>query len=279
MKLEEILKPVGREMAAVEKQIRRLVFGDGNVVTDLGNYVFSSPGKMLRPALTLLSAKVGGKNRVPAIKLAAAIEMIHTATLVQDDVIDSADLRRGIPAFHKKWGDRLAILFGDYLYSKSFEVLAALGNVKVLDSISSSTNQLCLGEMEQMKKAKTFLTEKNYLRIIERKTAALFAACGEAGGIVGGATTAQTKALKQFGLNFGLAFQIIDDCLDHASSSEKTGKSVGLDQKVGKITLPVIYGSLDKAIDKARFFMARANHSFADKSFSQLGDYVLSRVN
>ena len=279
MELEAILKPVSREMSEVETQIRRYVFGDGKVVADLGRYVFDSPGKMLRPALTLLSARVGSKNRTQAIKLAAALEMIHTATLVQDDVIDAADLRRGISAFHKKWGDRLAILFGDYLYSKSFAVLAALGNVKVLDSISATTNQLCLGEMEQLKKAKTFLTEKVYLRIIERKTAALFAACGEAGGIVGGATPAQTKALKQFGLNFGLAFQIIDDCLDYASTSEKTGKSVGLDKRVGKITLPVIYGSLDKAIAKARFFMVRANRSFEAKSFSQLGDYVLSRVS
>jgi octaprenyl-diphosphate synthase len=199
-------------------------------------------GKFLRPALTILSSKIEGNGAPAAVRLAAAIELIHTATLVHDDIIDDSELRRNMPSIHSKWGTEISIVSGDYLYAKAFLLLAGLQDPWISQAFAACAHVICEGEMKQIEKRKSFLmAEGEYLKIIHQKTAALFQAACMGGAYFSGAGMPIIQALGEYGFNLGMAFQIVDDYLDIAGETEQLGKTTGLDVLKNDITLPILY--------------------------------------
>lgn len=285
MELKEIYKPIDKDLKKVELRLKDILASNDSFMAKISKYTLKARGKMLRPALLLLSSKIGKGKMEKAIDLAASIELIHTATLIHDDIIDNARLRRKKPSFNVKYGRDAAILFGDYLFSKSFKILSALRIPKVTEILLKATNSICRGEMQQLNSAFRPLSESEYIKIVTRKTASLFSACCEIGGVLSGMRKKKVGALERYGQNLGVSFQIIDDYLDRNSDDKKTGKSAGLDAKGGKITLPVIcsnayslsiarkYG--EKAVKELDVF----DEDRVKKSFVGLVRYVTGRVN
>jgi len=255
MELKEIYKPIERDLAEVKEEMRRH-FGeeDGFMKRVIGDIIDYS-GKLLRPALALLAFSEGNNNskdRSNIIKLASIIELIHTATLIHDDVIDETTLRRHKTTVHTKWGDKISVLFGDYLFSRSFTVLCQLGWPEIVCALANTINLICEGELKQINRAYDWdLTEKDYLSIIQKKTASLFSFSCFCGGRLGKVAANEIQALANYGLNFGIAFQIVDDCLDFIGDEKVMGKSLGSDLRKGKITLPLIY-LLNSTSEKVR---------------------------
>lgn len=223
-------------------------------MAELARHVSRMPGKRIRPALALFGACIAHGGRPgrngngsnawlqDAIRLATAVEMFHTATLLHDDVIDGASLRRGLTTLNAKWGDTLSVLSGDYLYAKAFCLLSQLDNPVVMTLMSDTARTVCEGEVAQIQHQYDLtLTRAAYLKIIGWKTASLMGAAAEAGALLGGATTQQAKKLGIFGTLYGLAFQILDDTQDLMGDEEVLGKSLGTDLALGQLTLPLLY--------------------------------------
>lgn len=264
MQLKEIYHPIIKELNRVETTLAKTVMSGDDVVQDLAQYILKTRGKRLRPALALFSSAVSGKILIDSVCLAAAVELIHSATLVQDDVVDQSKTRRGKPSVAHVFGRNISILFGDYLYSRSFDLLVGLKNFSVLSILIKATNAMAAGEIEQLRLAGKKISKEKYLIIIERKTAGLFSACCEAGAVVAKLPKDTVSALADFGLNFGLAFQIIDDCLDAA--------------------LPDFYNSVSEAVDEAGRYMDKARKNLSglpalkQRPFFELCDFVISRA-
>ncbi len=220
-------------------------------MAELARHVARMPGKRIRPALALLGAAIAHhsarRNGSSAwvrqsVRLAAAVEMFHTATLLHDDVIDGASLRRGLTTLNAKWGDTLSILSGDYLYSKAFCLLSQLDNPAVMNLMSDTARTVCEGEVAQIQhQYDLMLTRTSYLKIIGWKTASLMGAAAEGGALLGGATVSQARRLSTFAVNYGLAFQILDDTQDLMGDEEVLGKSLGTDLALGQLTLPLLF--------------------------------------
>ncbi len=243
MKLEKIYSPIKKELNRIEIELRsQLLSSKDKFILQVNRYLLDSAGKRLRPSLLLLCAKTNNHWNEKAIPVAASLELIHTASLVHDDVLDEADLRRNKAVLNTRWGNEPAILTGDYLYFKAFSILSQLEIPRISSIVSFAAEQMCEGEIIQT--CKTYqldLSEEDYLEIIKKKTASLMAASCEAGAVLSGSHPSLRKALAHYGLNFGMAFQIIDDCLDLTASSDETGKSTYQDIEQGKMTLPLIY--------------------------------------
>jgi octaprenyl-diphosphate synthase len=246
--LSDIYQPIQSRLKATDALLVRELSSSNGLLGEMTRYVTRMPGKKIRPALALLGAGLingSGKSLASpkkAVQLAAAVEMIHTATLLHDDVIDGASLRRGLSTLNAKWGDTLSVLSGDYLYSKAFCVLSGLNHPQVLNLMSDTTRVVCEGEVAQIHhRFNLSLSRADYLKIIQWKTASLMEASAQAGALLGGATPAQGKRLGAFGLNFGLAFQILDDSQDLVGEESAQGKSLGTDLGQGHLTLPFIY--------------------------------------
>lgn len=247
MRLQDIYLPIKTDLAAVERILAEKLKGTRyKSILKLNNYLLENRGKKLRSALVIISAKASSGCRLSTFssqlaKIASAIELIHVASLVHDDIIDESDLRHHKPAFHVKFGEDVSIAFGDYLYSVAFELIASCKNTDILTCIAQATRGLCEGELIQVcERDNLSLLKERYLLIVKKKTASLFAASCQAGAILSKGRQPVQSALKEYGLNLGVAFQIIDDCLDLAGNREKLGKSPGLDFKMGELTLPVL---------------------------------------
>ena len=248
MALAEIYQPIQSKLQATEALFLKELASTNGLLGELTRYIARMPGKKIRPALALLSAGLIRKGRVgpapfsdPAVRLATAVEMIHTATLLHDDVIDGACLRRGLSTLNAKWGDTLSVLSGDYLYSKAFCLLTELNHAEVLRLMSSTTRTVCEGEVAEIQHQYDLsLPRATYLKIIHWKTASLMGASAQAGALLGGASSAQAKRFGTFGLNFGLAFQIMDDTQDLLGEEAVLGKSLGTDLASGHLTLPLL---------------------------------------
>ncbi len=245
--LEEVARRVfglvQSELANVEAELLRQLSSNVQIVSNIGQYLHDGGGKRIRPALLLLAAK-SFENAVSSsvIKLATVVECIHTATLVHDDIIDGAEIRRGRPSVNQVWGNEITVLMGDWLYMTAFETALKERSFEVLDILTSLTRKMTEGELVQLTQiGNAAITVDEYLDIIRRKTAYLFSACTEIGSILGGASKRQQRALSVFGLNLGMAFQLIDDVLDFTSTDNILGKPAGNDLREGKVTLPVIY--------------------------------------
>jgi octaprenyl-diphosphate synthase len=238
----EIGKLIENGMQQVEEELARQSSSGIHLIRDIGNYICKSGGKRVRPAILLLGAKMCGYDGPTGPKLGAVVELIHSATLVHDDIIDDASVRRGRASVNAQWGNEITVLMGDWLYMTSFSLALGERQLKVLDVLIAATRKMVEGELIQL----TFngnldITEEQHLDISMRKTAYLFSACSQLGGILGKAGDEKEDLLRLYGLNVGLAFQLVDDVLDLTSNENTLGKPVGSDLREGKLTLPLIY--------------------------------------
>lgn len=241
MGMESILRPVQEQMLKTEERLHKDMLPGDERLTDLIFHISKIKGKRVRPALLLLSAKCLGELTPQHTDLAIVVELIHTATLVHDDIIDEAVVRRHVATINAKWGREISILFGDYLFSRAYTILSTLDSQIATLIISQTINIICEGEIVQlMRRYDREITESDYYSIIERKTASLCAASCKLGTINSKANKKQTEALSNYGLKLGMAFQIIDDCLDVMGKEEEVGKSLNSDLEHGKLTLPFI---------------------------------------
>ncbi|MRR57470.1 MAG: polyprenyl synthetase family protein [Deltaproteobacteria bacterium] len=240
--MESALALIEAELKNVELQFKKDLESDVHLIRKVGEYVLSSGGKRIRPALLLLSAKLCGYEGTRHISIASVIEFIHTATLLHDDVVDDASLRRGLVSANKLWGNEASVLVGDYLFSKSFSIMVEDGDLDILRVISGATTRIAEGEVLQLASMSDLdMTETRYIEVVKSKTAVLLATACQAGAILGKAYGVRETALHDFGMDLGTAFQLIDDTLDYVSNEEQFGKSIGHDLKEGKVTLPLIH--------------------------------------
>lgn len=229
-------------MQAVDALIRRRLDSDVVLVRTIAEYIVGSGGKRLRPALVLLAAGATGYRGEQHRELAAVIEFIHTATLLHDDVVDESDLRRGRRTANAEYGNAASVLVGDFLYSRSFQMMVGVGSMRVMQVLADATNAIAEGEVLQLINARNAgLDEDAYFDVIQRKTAKLFEAAARLGAIVSDAGAAGEDGLARYGLHLGIAFQLIDDVLDYSGDASETGKNLGDDLAEGKTTLPLIY--------------------------------------
>ena len=230
------------EMAAMDALIRQRLASDVVLINQVAEYIIGAGGKRLRPMLLLLTAGALGHRGADAHQLAAVVEFIHTATLLHDDVVDESDLRRGRSTANAVWGNAASVLVGDFLYSRSFQLMVELERLEVMRILADTTNTIAEGEVLQLLHVRNPDTdEAAYLRVIERKTAVLFAAATRLGALLAGADAATCDALHRYGMALGYAFQIADDVLDYASDAATLGKNLGDDLAEGKATLPLIH--------------------------------------
>ena len=240
--VKEVFDLVRPELAQVEEEFGRQTLSSVQPITEIGQYLQNGGGKRLRPALVLLASKLCGYEGPSAIRLGAVVEMIHTATLVHDDIIDGAETRRGRPSTNSRWGNHRSVLVGDWLYMQAFNIALAERNFRILDLLIGLTQTMVEGELLQLTLLKRIdVSEDDYLELAYRKTACLFAACLRLGALLGQKSDTIEMRLGSYGANLGLAFQVVDDLLDFTSSEERLGKPVGNDLREGKVTLPLIY--------------------------------------
>lgn len=243
---------VKEDFDAVNELIAKELHSNVGLVEDVGHYLIQAGGKRLRPLLALLSALACGYRGNQHIKLAAVIEFIHTATLLHDDVVDTSALRRGRHTANAQWGNAPSVLVGDFLYSRAFQMMVAMGDMSVMAILADTTNTISEGEVQQLVNARNpAITEADYCQVIDKKTAQLFAGAAVTGAVLAKADEARCAALKSYGYHLGMAFQLVDDVLDYQGEVAQLGKNVGDDLAEGKATLPLIramqVGSTDQA--------------------------------
>src|SRR6476469_650545 len=238
---KEIFELLREDLAAIEREFGRDTVSGVEAITEIGEYLRGGGGKRIRPALLLLAAKLFNYQGRGAIRMGAVVEIIHTATLVHDDIIDEAQTRRGRPAANTQWGNSKCVLAGDWLYMQAFKVAVQERNFRILDTLIELTQQMVEGELLQMEKLGKLISLDEHFDLIFRKTACLFSVCMRLGAILGGATPEQESALGKYGHDLGMAFQIVDDVLDLTASESVLGKPVASDLREGKVTMAVIH--------------------------------------
>jgi len=238
---KEIFDLLREDLAAIEREFGGYSVSTVQAITEIGEYLRRGGGKRLRPALLLLAAKMLDYKGSGAVRLGAVVEIIHTATLVHDDIIDDAEIRRGRPSPNTIWGNPKCVLAGDWLYMQAFQISLEERNLHVLDLLTDLTKQMVEGELIQIEKLGSLITRDSHLDLIYRKTACLFAVCMQLGGVLAGASQEQQLSLREYGRAIGMAFQITDDVLDLTASEVVLGKPVASDLREGKATLAVIH--------------------------------------
>jgi octaprenyl-diphosphate synthase len=255
--IEPLVELVAADMERVNATIISRTGSEVTMIPEVANHLISSGGKRLRPMLTLALAKLAGYGGEGHIKLAAAVEFMHTATLLHDDVVDESELRRGRTAARMLWGNEASVLVGDFLLGQAFKMMVEVGSLKALEILSSAASVIAEGEVMQLAAAKnTATTEDEYIAVIRGKTAELFAAACEVGPALSARQKAEQAASRSFGMNLGITFQLIDDVLDYGGASAHLGKNVGDDFREGKITLPVVL-AFRRGTDTEREFWRR----------------------
>lgn len=257
MEMKDVLRLLEEDLRKVESQFQENLRSDVTLIPTVGRYVLASGGKRIRPLLVLLSARLCGYRGDRSIPLASIVEFIHTATLLHDDVVDNADLRRGQESANAVWGNEASVLVGDFLFSKSFSLLVGDGDIRVLKVMSDATTCMAEGEvLELLKTCDLETREEEYLEVVTNKTAVLIAAACEIGALLGGADPERTAALREYGMQVGVAFQLMDDCLDYVGDREAFGKIVGTDLEEGKVTLPLIHALKSADAEERAFVQA-----------------------
>jgi octaprenyl-diphosphate synthase len=256
--IEALVSLVAADMERVNTTILSRTGSEVTMIPEVANHLISSGGKRLRPMLTLAMAGLSGYTGDGHIKLAAAVEFMHTATLLHDDVVDESELRRGKLSARMLWGNEASVLVGDFLLGQAFRMMVEVGSLRALDILSAAAATIAEGEVMQLAAAKnTATTEDEYLAVIRGKTAELFAAACEVGPAIANRPKAEQTACRSVGMNLGIAFQLVDDVLDYGGKSAKLGKNVGDDFREGKITLPVVF-AFRRGNDSERAFWVRA---------------------
>jgi octaprenyl-diphosphate synthase len=239
--LAQLFEPIREDLEAVEQEFVRHIQSRVALIPEMGRYIQNSGGKRVRPAVLLMASRLSGYRGERAVLYASVVEFIHTATLVHDDIIDGADLRRGRLAVHSRWGNDITVLLGDYLYIKSMAMALTQDSLEIIRLLCDVTLRMIEGELYQLTKTGDVdISEEEHFEIIRRKTAFLFGGCAQIGGMLGGVTADQESALRDYGFNLGIAFQLVDDLLDYTADATALGKPVGGDLREGKVTLPII---------------------------------------
>lgn len=266
MDLKTLLAPIADDMRGVDAVIRERLSSEVALINEIGGYIVSAGGKRLRPALVLLSARaLGCCHDLPRL-LAAVVEFIHTATLLHDDVVDHSDLRRGRKTANAVWGNAGAVLSGDFLYSRSFQMMVQAGRMEVMRVMADTTNAIAEGEVLQlMNQGDPDVDEARYLRVIELKTAVLFRAAAELGAIAADAAPDIQRSMGTYGYHLGIAYQLVDDVLDYTADPEVSGKAVGNDLSEGKPTLPLIHAMRNGGPGDAELIRAALSSGQAER--------------
>ncbi|MDD3013410.1 MAG: polyprenyl synthetase family protein [Candidatus Gastranaerophilales bacterium] len=278
--LSQIFEPISLELSVLDKKLIENLSSSNAVLNNITRYIIESGGKRLRPAVTFLIAKALNKGFLPQdhFQVGIALEMIHTATLIHDDVIDEAETRRGNRTLHKIWNDKVAIAAGDYLLAKALARLASINNNLVIDLFARIMGEICEGEIEQDAQYYNFINLDQYIEKSARKTAKLFVAGAESSAILtSGADNLTIKAAREYAFNFGIAFQIVDDILNFTSNAEEFGKPVGIDLLNGILTAPVIF-ALEEYEEKQDFVLKNLiqNKFKTESDFNLALDLVLN---
>ena len=274
----KILAAVQVDLEAIETALEKNLNPHLDLVREVAGHILFSGGKRLRPLLMVLSARVCGYAGTYDKTFATALEYLHAATLLHDDLVDGAALRRGKPAAHLKWGNPIAVLVGDFLLARALTVSAATGSVRIVQILAELTEQMSQGEVHQlMRKGDIGLTEEEYLEVIRRKTAVLFEAAGRVSAVLADAPREKEQALARFGFNLGMAFQVADDLFDYTLETPQLGKQVGADLREGKLTLPVIQ-ALRQVRPAEREWMVSVirNPDFSTEDFRRLVELLKS---
>ena len=255
--VERLHALIADDMQACDRLILKGMGSTVKLIPDLARHLIESGGKRLRPMLTLAAAHAGGYGGSGHIRLAAAVEFIHTATLLHDDVVDESALRRGKVSANLVWGNKPSVLVGDFLFSRAFQLMVETENLTVLDILSGASAIIAEGEVMQLNSARNLsVTEEHYMKVVSAKTAALFAAAAESGAVLAGKDEAFIKGFEAYGENLGIAFQLVDDALDYSGRQALMGKSVGDDFREAKMTLPIILAHA-RAGEETRVFWKR----------------------
>lgn len=267
-------KHLDNDLNQVNVVINQAVQSDVALISQIGQYIISAGGKRLRPILTILAGKVLGHDSDKLYSLAAMVEFIHTSTLLHDDVVDESELRRGRKTANNLFGNAAAVLVGDFLYTRAFQLMVGSGSMRILEVMADATNIIAEGEvMQLMNIGNTNITEAEYIQVIQYKTAKLFEAATQVGAILANANPEQEQALKEYGMHLGTAFQIVDDILDYSGETAEIGKNVGDDLAEGKPTLPLIYlmqqGNPTAAAD-VRYALEHADRDYFDKIYAHV---------
>jgi len=240
--LSQIFEPIRADLEKVDREFVRHVQSQVELIPKIGQYIQTSGGKRIRPAVLLMASRLGGYQGDRSILYAAVVEFIHTATLVHDDIIDDSHLRRGRLAVHSRWGNDITVLLGDYLYIKSMALALTHDELEIIRLLCDVTLRMIEGELYQLtKNGDADITEDEHFDIMRRKTAYLFGGCAQIGGMLGTVSNEQEQALREYGFNLGMAFQIVDDLLDFTGDAVAVGKPIGSDLREGKVTLPLIH--------------------------------------
>lgn len=275
--MQSFYKVIQEDFAEVNTLIVEQLHSDVGLVENIGHYIVDAGGKRLRPLLVLLVAKALGYSEKQHLSLAAIIEFIHTATLLHDDVVDMSALRRGRPTANANWGNAPSVLVGDFLYSRAFQMMIAIGEMDIMAELANTTNVISEGEVQQLVNARNpEVTEENYMTVIHKKTAALFEAACETAAILAQADEPTRKAARSYGYHLGVAFQLVDDVLDYQGDAEELGKNVGDDLAEGKPTLPLIYTINNGSEEEAELVKQAIINSSLDK-LQQIVDIVQRR--
>jgi octaprenyl-diphosphate synthase len=242
MSIAEIFSTYREDLIGVEHKLREIFSSDSAAIRLIGEHIIGSGGKRLRPLFLILSAELARYREKDRITLASIIEAIHTASLLHDDVVDGAEMRRGKPASHRIWGNQIVILVGDFLYANALRIAVLHKNQKIMEALSEATTRMTEGEVLQLQRiADPEITEEDYIKIISAKTGALISAACRIGAILGNVSVEAEDALGRFGMKTGIVFQMVDDILDYMAETRDLGKNLGKDLDEGKITLPLIY--------------------------------------
>ena len=252
--LSQIFEPIRADLEKVDEEFARHVQSKVELIPQIGQYIRTSGGKRIRPAVLLMAARLVGYHGDRSILYAAVVEFIHTATLVHDDIIDDSDLRRGRLAVHSRWGNDITVLLGDYLYIKSMALALTHDELEIIRNLCDVTLRMIEGELYQLtKNGDADITEDEHFDIMRRKTAYLFGGCAQIGGMLGKVSAEREQTLREYGFNLGMAFQIVDDLFDFTGDAEAVGKPIASDLREGKVTLPLIHlQQHDRSGDGAR---------------------------
>lgn len=274
MNFQEIFKNYEEEMKEVERELANIFRSDATLIPVIGSYIIKSGGKRLRPLFLLLSADLAGYRGYKRVILAAVIEALHTASLLHDDVVDEAELRRGKKSANRIWGNQIVVLLGDYLYAKALHLSVAQESLQIMEALSRATSLMAEGEILQLMKAgDPTITFDEYIKIITGKTAGLITAACRIAGILAELPEARVQALTDFGYHIGVAFQMVDDILDYVADETELGKRLGKDLMEGKITLPVIE-LLKKSEEREEIISIIRSDNFSEKSLRRILQYL-----
>jgi octaprenyl-diphosphate synthase len=264
--IQSIYSLIKDDMSSVDTMIQARLQSDVVLINQLGHYIINSGGKRLRPALAILCARACGYHGEQHINLATIIEFIHTATLLHDDVVDNSDMRRGRETANNLWGNEASVLVGDFLYTRSFEMMVEMDSMRLMKILSHTTNIIAEGEVLQLLNCHDATTsEESYLEVIHHKTAKLFEAAGQLGAVISNSSAEVETAMANYAMHLGSAFQLVDDLLDYSESSESIGKNIGDDLAEGKPTLPLIYAMKQGSQQQAQVIRTAIEEGQRDK--------------